>query len=115
MMPQTIPRDRRPPDGENAAIPQIPGAYLDERLEDDEEGEQPERRGGAPVVRRRERARQCRPRVFQQPGQAHGHPGGHDHDSSRVAEDLFRVFADTEYPAGFVGDDLVVGINLLLM
>src|SRR5580704_3962547 len=58
-----------------------------------------------------ERAGQGRPGVLQQPGQAHAEPGCHDDDRARVAENLFRLLADPEYPPGVVGNELIVGIE----
>ncbi len=40
--------DHRPPDVEDAAVAQVPGEDLDEGLEDDEEGERPERPARGP-------------------------------------------------------------------
>src|ERR1019366_10349025 len=87
--------DRGPSDAEDPAVAQVAGEDLDERLEDDVEGEQPEGRGVSPVMRRLERARQRAPRVLQQARQAHDKPRGHDYDPAGVAENLLWFVTDT--------------------
>ena len=76
MMPQTMPpmivaqRTLRSPLLRRQACER-----LDERFEDDEEGERPEGLGDTPVMRRLERAGHRAPGVLEQAGQHHGYPG----------------------------------------